>query len=151
MKKMTKQNAKTKQRGQSLVEFAISLMVILLLLMGAVDFGIALFSWVTMRDAAQDGAIYGSVTPNDATGIRNRVIAAASDIITIAPGDITISYNTNPIKYCEGSTNSTPNTITVTVTHNHALVTPLVGTMIGSQTIRLNTQVTNTILRPVCP
>ncbi len=51
------------QRGQSLVELAISLTVMLLLLSGAVTFGMALFSYVAMRDAAQEGALYGSFNP----------------------------------------------------------------------------------------
>lgn len=50
-------------RGQSLVELAISLTVMLLLLAGAVTFGMALFSYVAIRDAAQEGALYGSMYP----------------------------------------------------------------------------------------
>ena len=47
-----------RQRGQSLVELAISLMIILWLLAGAIDFGIGFFSYVAIRDAAQEGALY---------------------------------------------------------------------------------------------
>ena len=141
-----------KQSGQSLVEFAISMIIILLLLLGTIDFGVALFKWVTMRDAAQEGAVYGSVNPTDQTGIRNRAIAAASDILTLAPGDITINFSCNA---CEGSTgtapNKKPNTIQVSITHSHPVSTPLIGTLIGSQNITLSAQVTNTILSPVCP
>ena len=50
-------------RGQSLVELAISLTVMLLLLAGAVTFGMALFSYVAIRDAAQEGALFGSINP----------------------------------------------------------------------------------------
>lgn len=138
------------QRGQSLVELAISLMVILMLLVGAIDFGVALFAYVSMRDAAQEGAIYGSVEPDDTTGIRNRVIEAANDLIVIAPGDITISYS-DSANLCEGSTGGNPHTITVAVTHQHPVSTPLVGAMIGSQNITLRARVTNTILLPACP
>ena len=49
------------ERGQSLVEFAISLVIILWLLAGAVEFGIALFQYIQLRDAAQEGALYGSI------------------------------------------------------------------------------------------
>jgi Flp pilus assembly protein TadG len=51
------------ERGQSLVELAISLTVMLLLLAGAVTFGMALFSYVAIRDAAQEGALFGSFNP----------------------------------------------------------------------------------------
>lgn len=52
-----------RERGQSLVELAISLTVMLLLLSGAVTFGMALFSYVATRDAAGEGALYGSIRP----------------------------------------------------------------------------------------
>jgi hypothetical protein len=51
------------KRGQSLVELAISLTVMLLLLSGAVSFGMAYYSYVSIRDAAQEGALYGSFNP----------------------------------------------------------------------------------------
>jgi Flp pilus assembly protein TadG len=137
-----------KQRGQSLVELAISLMVILMLLLGAFDFGTALFAYISMRDAAQEGAIYGSVEPEDQTGIRNRVVEAANDLIIIDPDDdidIDVGGDT-----CEGSTGGDPNTITITIEHQHPVSTPLVGAMIGSQEITLRARVTNTILMPEC-
>ena len=53
------------QGGQSLVELAITLTVLLVLLSGAVSFGMAYYSYVAMRDAAQEGALYGSFMPCD--------------------------------------------------------------------------------------
>ena len=50
------------ERGQSLVELAISLVILLYLLSGAVEFGILFFQYVQLRDAAQEGALYGSIT-----------------------------------------------------------------------------------------
>lgn len=146
----TFKNTKTTsgQRGQSLVELAISLMVILMLLMGAIDFGVALFAYVAMRDAAQEGAVYGSIEPDDEAGIKARVIEAANDLIVIEEGDIVVQVNGAA---CEGSTSGTPNTLSVSITHLHPVSTPLVGAMIGSQNITLNAAVTNTILSPVCP
>ena len=149
MKKILFKNKKNNtQRGQSLVELALSLMVILMLLMGAVDFGLALFAYVSMRDAAQDGALYGSINPTDQTGIKNRVVAAASDVITIDPNNITVKVNGAA---CEGLTSGVPNSLQILITHQHPVSTPLVGAMIGSQTITLRAQVTNTILTPACP
>lgn len=147
--KMSSNPKKKSQRGQSLVELAISLMVILMLLMGAIDFGTALFAYVSMRDAAQEGAVYGSIEPDDADGIVSRTIDAANDIIIIEEGDITISYS-DGANLCEGETGGTPHKITVAIVHDHPVTTPLVGAMIGSQTITLRAQVTNTILSPVC-
>jgi len=60
-------------RGQSLVELSLTLTVLLILLSGAVSFGMAYFSYVAIRDAAQEGALYGSLSPcidnNPANGL----------------------------------------------------------------------------------
>ena len=51
------------ERGQSLVELAISIVILIYLLAGAVEFGLAFFQFVQLRDAAQEGALYGSMNP----------------------------------------------------------------------------------------
>ena len=61
------------ERGQSLVEIAISLTVIMMLVVGAVDFSIAYFTYAALEDAAQEGALYGSINPTDTAGIITRV------------------------------------------------------------------------------
>lgn len=147
-----KERKTTNERGQSLVELAISLIVILLLLLGAIEFSLALFQYVTIRDAAQEGALYGSINPTDDSGIRYRVAAAASDVVQLNPNDanqIQIGRNNN--KSCEGLTGGVPNAITVTVNFAHPITYPLVGPAIGSNTINLRARVTNTILTPSCP
>ena len=52
-------------KGQSLVEFAIGATILLILLSGVVEFGIAFFQYVQLRDAVQEGALYGSVHPDN--------------------------------------------------------------------------------------
>jgi Flp pilus assembly protein TadG len=139
------------ERAQSLVELAISLIVILLLLLGAVEFSIALFQYVTIRDAAQEGALYGSIYPPDTAAridaIKNRAIDAASDVVLLTADDIDLVYGAP----CEGSTNGSPNTITVTINFAHPVSFPLIGPAIGSNTINLRASVTDTILTPACP
>jgi Flp pilus assembly protein TadG len=79
------------ERGQSLVELAISLIVLLFLLLGAVEFSLALFQYVTIRDAAQEGALYGSINPTDEDGIKDRAVAAAADVLpTLTTAAVTV-------------------------------------------------------------
>ena len=135
-------------KGQSLVELAISLMLILILLTGAVEFSLALFQYVTIRDAAQEGAVYGSVNPDDLIGIQNRALAAASDVLPqLTTDNVTRGFNGDD---CEGLTGSTPNSLTVTVTFDHPITFPIIGPIIGRDTIHLSASVTNTILFPRC-
>ncbi len=130
------------ERGQSLVELAISLVLLLLLLTGAVEFGMAFFQFVQLRDAAQEGALYGSMNPDDTTGITARVQGASNspiDLSTITPA---IDY-IGP--HCEG------NGIKVTLTYDHMIFMPFIPQVIGDNKIQLKATVTDTILSPVCP
>lgn len=137
------------ERGQSLVELAISLTVIMILLAGAVDFGMAYFSFAAMQDAAQEGALYGSVNPDDTAGIETRVRNASSNPVDLSDSslvNVNISFTndetSNPDR-CEGDA------VKVEVVYDYPLSMPFIGTFIGSQKITLRATVTDTILR-VC-
>jgi len=136
-----------KERGQSMVEFAISLTVIMMLLAGAVEFGIALFQFVQLRDAAQEGALYGSIHPGDDTNIEARVRSASPSPIDLQNDpDVTIV-----ITYPDGAPNCEGKGIQVDVSYPHRIGMPFIGPIIGSNTIPLTGSVTDTILLPVCP
>jgi Flp pilus assembly protein TadG len=141
----------TSASGQSLVELAISLVILLYLLAGAVEFGIAFFQFVQLRDAAQEGALYGSMNPADCTGIRARVIGSSNSPINLSGGDVAIATTINGNNCgtpaylnldCEG------NAITVTLTFNHQIFMPFLPQLIGRNYIPLNATVTDTILTP---
>jgi Flp pilus assembly protein TadG len=147
---------KKQTHGQSLVELAISLMIIMLLVLGAVETGMAIFQYVTISDAAQEGANYASVHPggdssSNASEIQNRndtqkrVIATASDVVQLTASNIFIKVNGAA---CEGSTGGVPNSIEVKVEFDHKIIFPLYP---GSAPIKLRAQATNTILSPMCP
>jgi Flp pilus assembly protein TadG len=137
---------KRSERGQSLVELAMSLTFILLLLAGAVDFSIAYFSFAAMQDAAQEGALYGSINPTDTAGIITRVRSASSNPVDLADASLVNVTVTLPGAACEG------NEITVNVIYDYPVSMPFIGSIIGSQTITLNASVTDTILQPhECP
>jgi Flp pilus assembly protein TadG len=132
------------ERGQSLVELAMSLTVILLLLAGAVDFSIAYFSFAAMQDAAQEGALYGSINPSDTNGIVSRVRSASSNPVNLADESLVNVTVTLSGAACEG------NEIRVNVIYDYPISMPFIGSIIGSQSITLNASVTDTILQPVC-
>ncbi len=153
MKKQNLLQGSKHQRGQSLVELAISLTIILMLLSGAVDFGMAFFSYTAMRDAAQEGALYGSFNPRDIQGIIYRVQRSSTSPVDFSDSSkVTINVSpTNGISAeCQGTTGGTVNGVQVTVHYDYPLVMPFLGAFIGSQTIPLTATVTDTILSPQC-
>jgi len=138
------------ERGQSLVELAISIVILVYLLAGAVEFGLVFFQYVQLRDAAQEGALYGSLHPPadaaaDTTDIENRARAASSSPIDLT-GDpsVTVDVVVTDGQYCEGGS------LQVTVSYPHQVFMPFMSQFIG-QTVNLNAVVTDTILSPVCP
>ena len=146
--KMTN-NAPPKQneRGQSFVELAISLIVLLTLLAGAVDFGIALYSYVALWDAAQEGALYASVNPTNTSEIQERVFSSSSSPVDLR-NDATVEINILPSNApaCQGSGAK----IQVIVSYNYQLAMPILPGILGIQEIPLAASVTNAILGPPC-
>ena len=138
-------NLRRGERGQSLAELAISLTVILLLLAGAVDFSIAYFSFSAMQDAAQEGALYGSINPDDENGIETRVRNASSNPVDLSDTSLVDVIVTVSGDSCEGDE------VKVEVIYDYPISMPFIGTIIGSQKITLHATVTDTILQPVCP
>jgi len=62
------------ERGQSLVELALTLPVLLLLLVGLVEVGNALNAYLTVVDAGRDGARLGSKGAASDDEIKNLVV-----------------------------------------------------------------------------
>lgn len=141
------------ERGQSLVELALSLTVILLLLAGAVDFSVAYFSFSAMQDAAQEGALYGSTNPGDKDAIISRVRNASTKPVDLSNVDlvgvdVSLSGDTCVDEHCACQGNE----VHVDVTYDYPISMPFIGTIVGAQKIRLKASVTDTILKPFeCP
>ena len=49
------------EKGQSLVELALIIVFVLIILAGVVDLGRMMYEYLTMRDAAQEGAGYAAI------------------------------------------------------------------------------------------
>lgn len=68
------------ERGQSLVEFAITLPILLLLVLGTIDLGLGFRTYIALTNAAREGVRWVSVYPSDSAGARTRVSAEAGRI-----------------------------------------------------------------------
>lgn len=133
------------QKGQSLTEMAISMVILLVLVAGVFDVGRAIFTYLSMRDAAQEGAAYASIEPTDCTEIINRTSANLEDFTAI---DVFLNGTTcasaTPMDACAG------HEARVTIQLNFPMTMPFIGTFIGSQSINLTATATDTVLRPYC-
>jgi len=137
--------SRSKESGQGLVEFAMVLVIMMILLAGVVDLGRAFFTFLSLRDAAQEGAVYASINPTDQTSIVNRVRHSSAQPVNLNdPANIDVQVNFTGMA-CAG------NGVEVVVKYDRfPLSMPFLGAILGSQTIAIRARVTDTILTPPC-
>ncbi len=75
-------------RGQNLVEFSLVLPILIVVLMGVVEFGIVYFIRASVENAVREGARYGAVHPTDVSGIQTRVRQMVSGL---APASLQVN------------------------------------------------------------
>ncbi len=91
----------TREGGASLVEVALLVPVLVLLLVGVIDFGMAYYLDIEIGNAAYAGAIYGSQNNTDTTGMQN---AAVKDAANVKNMTATATYGCE----CSDGTNQVP-------------------------------------------
>jgi len=119
------------ERGQSLVEFALMLPILLLLLLGAIDLGRAFHSSISITNAAREGAFYGASKPTDSSGIATRV----RQELGLAASDASVSVSTAcSAPACARSTGTdwaSTETITVEAQTDFNFLTPFMNDFFG--------------------
>ena len=124
--------------GQSLVELALVLPVLMLLFAGALDLGRVFYSEITIENAAKEGALEASRNPTSFDNTKpcdpktNRVLClvlneAKGSLYEIAPSDVTLSCTPGP---CPTSP-TLGDTVTVRVAGHFTLLTPLLAQILG--------------------
>jgi Flp pilus assembly protein TadG len=113
--------------GQTLVEWALILPVLLFIIIMVFDFGRAMFHYSVVYNAAREGARYGIIFPCDDTEIKD---AAKEKVVglVITNDQITVTKD----RACDISKHVYSRIITVTVTSDFSPVTPMVTAVVGS-------------------
>ena len=102
-----------RERGQALVEFAMVLPVLILLVVGMMQFGLLFHEFLLVTHAAREGARVATLGGSDAE------IVAAVNAAAASPSDTDIM----PASRVRGAQ------VTITVTKYVALITPLFSAM----------------------
>lgn len=71
-------------RGLAEVEFTVVLPLLLVVILGVVDLGRGLISYIELEEAAQEGALYGSFAPTDPALIEARVRSSSDGLVDLA-------------------------------------------------------------------
>ena len=130
------------QRGQSMLEMALMMVVLLTILSGVLDLGRGFFSFIAIQNAAGEGALYAAInprcphasSPSDCTDPNNvdyrakhesesaterRLIDPARMIVSVTYSDGTNQYS--------GATIEEGQPVTVTVLYKFPMVGPFSG------------------------
>lgn len=140
-------NRRARSRGQSLVEFAIILPIMLVFLAAALDLGRVFYATITLNNAAREGVFQASQTPESfddgqACNVATNLVVCRVQLetknsgVSIASADIEMNCSTSGCPEVAGST------VTVDVTGQFRLITPLLSMIFGSQTIPMSASAT---------
>lgn len=137
------------RKAQSLLELAVSAVVLLVLVAALIDLGRVIFYYLSMRDAAEEGMVYGSIYPTSCTQIAQAVqsnidddtIGISVDYSTSLGGTADVGCNLAGSNRCAG------HTIQVTVRQpNFEMTMPF----LGGFTFPLEAKINGTVIRPEC-
>jgi Flp pilus assembly protein TadG len=128
------------ERGQSLIEFSLMGVALTVILVGLVDLGRVYFTYLALKDAAAEGAYFGAANPACLTG-EDPDCAAPNNvdyrIRNSAPQGGLVDWSAASIQTAV-ATPVPGETITVTVSYDHELITPFIGAIVGGQTVELS-------------
>ena len=115
------------QKGQSLVEISLAMPVLLLILVGILDLGRAYFTFISLADAAGEGAAYAAIYPTQTEKILNRTADASGGLVVLSTDMITITHGSLGFGQ----------PITVTVEYDYDLITPIIQGWVPDGTLTL--------------
>jgi Flp pilus assembly protein TadG len=135
---------KRSQRGQSLVEFALVLPFFALLMLGILDFGWALKSYVTLTNSAREGARLG-ITGATSTQVASRVVTHSTGMLTSSNVVACGTSTTNSFIAVCGAGGTPGGDVKVELRYNYVYITPIakwLSSLTGTTTLPLKTSTT---------
>ena len=108
------------ERGQSLVELAFALPIFLILVFAIIDFSLGLRAWISITNAAREGARIGAIH-STCEEIEDRVVETSGGLIAAGDADDLITIDPDDCDWEPGSS------VIVTVEYEYELITPLGG------------------------
>ena len=137
------------EAGQGLAEFALVLPVLLLVMMGILDFGRAVFAYNSLSNAARDGARVAIVDQTISGGIPAGAQEAANQATGLGlnpAADVTVTYTVPGASTaacvaigCEA---------TVEARYRFTAITPIIGNIVGPINLAATTTMTIEFTKP---
>ena len=127
---------KRNQEGQSMVEMALTMPILVLIVAGILDLGRAYFTFVTLSDAAAEGAAYAAIHPTDTVQVIERAADTTNGLVVLDPSMVSVDY----AELTPGSS------ITVTVEYEYQLLTPIIQSFLNDGKLLMRATVAQPII-----
>ena len=128
---MTRFNWRATERGQTITEFALILPIFILVLVGIVDFGRAVYASSTIQNAARE-AVRVAIVDQNVGAIETEAIEHAV-ALGVDAADVDVTF-WDP-DYTSGLCSTTPNVgciVEVEVRYAYNAATPILGNIVGT-------------------
>jgi Flp pilus assembly protein TadG len=127
-----------KEKGQSLLELALILPLLIIILAGVLDLGRLYYAYVAVTDAAAEGASYAAIHPeqSDRDEVLQRAQEASRGLVQIDSSMVAVD--------CPTVASGAP--ITVTVSYSFTVATPLINVIVPDGVLRLRAVANEAIL-----
>lgn len=110
------------EKGQSIVEFALLLPILILIIMAIIEFGLLLNSYLALNNASREGARIGVVGGTDAQ-IKSAILTTSP---TLNASDLSLMVTPSQALRKSGDT------LKVTVNYKYHTIIPIIGNIINN-------------------
>jgi Flp pilus assembly protein TadG len=136
---MRKLMARARERGAAAVEFALVLPILVIILLGIVDFGLEINSQAIVANAAREGARTASLggTENEAKTTVKNAVSSLLNVSNTNP-TVTVTCRTAADSNCAStfdSSKETGGTVRVTVSYVYTWISPAILGLPGQTTV----------------
>ena len=130
------------EQGQSLVEFALMMVVLIITLMGILDIGRAFFAYIALQDAVGEGALYASLNAACLTADSGPACTDPDNVVWRTKNEsLSGLVQSDAINVKVVVTSVAPGSpITVTSTYTHPLVGFVISGIVRSNVLPLQAQ-----------
>lgn len=137
-----------RQHGQSFVEFALTLPILLLILMGVLDVGRAFFIGVALEDAAGEAAMYLSVFPNCPTASSGAQCADPNNAVYRAQhaGGGQLKWSNVTVEKMAPEATGAGVRAEVVLKYRFDLLTPVIPDLVGAKTVTISGDATQVMV-----
>ena len=137
------------EQGQSLVEFALVAVLLLIIVAGIVDLGRLFYTWIALREAAQEGAVFGAICPDGF--LIDRHVRNSSYFPVDLSDTSQVEVSSSIVEPGEDS-DGLGTVAYVQVTYkNFRFGMPFLSAILGTDTIEISATANDLVLQKSCP